>query len=112
MEWLQANWLPLSIVVAACVCFIIYMIKSSKTKGLRQTALEAILKAEQEYKTEEGQEKMIFAIDYVYSFLPAYIKLIIPCNIIKKYLNNFIQKAFDEVKELLDYQKPVEGGTK
>ena len=55
IEWLAANWLPLVIVIIAIVIGIIYLLKK---KGLRQTAIDAIVWAEREFATEAGQEKM------------------------------------------------------
>lgn len=106
MEWLQANWLPLTIVVGVVVIFIGYIIYLCKKTGLRKVALDAILKAEEQYHSTTGQERLQLAVDYVYEQLPALLRIAFTKDIIKKYLANFVQKVFDEVKELLDYQVP------
>ena len=107
MEWLQTNWLPLTIILAVIIAFIIYIVKRCKEKGLRQTAIEAILKAEEQYNSTTFKERLELAVEYVYASLPDVLKIAFTKDIIRKYLTNFIQKVFDEVKALLDYQKPT-----
>lgn len=105
MEWLQANWLPLLIVVLVAIGFIIYLIYLSKKKGLRRVALEAILLAEEKWNTTTGKERMQIAIEYVYEYIPSYVKIFLSKDLLNKLLTDFIQKVFDEVKKFLDFQK-------
>lgn len=112
MEWLQANWLPLLIVVLIVLGFIGWIVYLCKKKGLRTIALNAILEAEKELASADGAEKMAAAIAYFYNLLPVYIRALMPLDMVRGFIERFIQKIFDEVKELLDYQKPIEGGTK
>lgn len=107
MEWLQANWLPLAILAGVVIVFIIHLVKISKEKGLRQTALEAILKAEEQYNSTTGQERMKLAVEYVYASLPDVLKIAFTKDIIEKYLTKFIQKVFDEVKAMLTTQRKL-----
>ena len=105
MEWLQANWLPLLILVLVVIGFIIYLIYLSKKKGLRQVALEAILIAEEKWNTTTGKERLQIAVDYVYDYIPCYVKIFLSKELLNKILADFIQKVFDEVKKVLDFQK-------
>lgn len=105
MEWLQANWLPLLILVLVVISFIIYLIYLSKKKGLRQVALEAILIAEEKWNTTTGKERLQIAVDYVYDYIPSYVKIFLSKELLNKILADFIQKVFDEVKKVLDFQK-------
>ena len=105
MEWLQANWLPLLILVLVVIGFIIYLIYLSKKKGLRQVALEAILVAEEKWNTTTGKERLQIAVDYVYDYIPSYVKIFLSKELLNKILADFIQKVFDEVKKVLDFQK-------
>ena len=105
MEWLQANWLPLLILVLVVIGFIIYLIYLSKKKGLRQVALEAILIAEEKWNTTTGKERLQIAVDYVYDYIPSYVKIFLSKELLNKILADFIQKVFDEVKKVLDFQK-------
>ena len=105
MEWLQANWLPLLILVLVVIGFIIYLIYLSKKKGLRQVALEAILIAEEKWNTTTGKERLQIAVDYVYDYIPSYVKIFLSKELLNKILVDFIQKVFDEVKKVLDFQK-------
>src|SRR5574344_1874951 len=101
MEWLQANWLPLLILVLVVIGFIIYLIYLSKKKGLRQVALEAILIAEEKWNTTTGKERLQIAVDYVYDYIPSYVKIFLSKELHNKILADFIQKVFDEVKKVL-----------
>ena len=112
MEWLQANWLPLTIIILVVLGFIGWIIYLCTKKGLRQTALNAILEAEKELHTASGKEKMAAAVAHVYNLLPVIIRALLPLEMLSGFIEKFVQKVFDEVKELLDYQKPIEGGTK
>lgn len=105
MEWLQANWLPLLILVLVVIGFIIYLIYLSKKKGLRQVALEAILIAEEKWNTTTGKERLQIAVNYVYDYIPSYVKIFLSKELLNKILADFIQKVFDEVKKVLDFQK-------
>ena len=107
MEWLQANWLPLLIVILVVLIFIGIIIYLCKKKGLRQVALEAILYAEKQYNSTTGKERLEIAVNFMYDKLPCFITSIMPKETMKFMLENFIQTIFDEVKELLDYQKPT-----
>ena len=107
MEWLQANWLPVTIIGLMVLAFIIYLIKLSKEKGLRQVALEAILKAEEFYNSTSGQERMKMAVEYVYASLPDVLKIAFTKDIVEKYLTKLIQRVFDEVKAMLTTQREL-----
>ena len=84
MEWLQANWLPLLILVLVVIGFIIYLIYLSKKKGLRQVALEAILIAEEKWNTTTGKERLQIAVDYVYDYIPSYVKIFLSKELLNK----------------------------
>ena len=83
----------------------IYLIYLSKKKGLRQVALEAILIAEEKWNTTTGKERLQIAVDYVYDYIPSYVKIFLSKELLNKILADFIQKVFDEVKKVLDFQK-------
>lgn len=92
-EWLATNWLPLVVLLVVIIGMVFYMLKK---KGLRQVAIDAIVWAEREFSTEDGQEKMQQAIDYCQQVIP-FLNLI-PDAIIK----GFIQGIFDQIKAALD----------
>ena len=95
------KYIPLVIVIIAIVIGIIYLLKK---KGLRQTAIDAIVWAEREFATEEGQEKMQKAIDYCQQLIP--FLNFIPDSIIQ----SFLQGIFNQIKEALE-QQPSEKKT-
>ncbi len=108
MEWIQSNLPELIILVLAVISFILYIIYLCKRDGLRAVALRAILEAEKQYNSTTGKERLSFAVNYVYDYLPGYIKIVLPKSILEDFLQQFIQKVFDQVKDLLDYGKGVE----
>lgn len=101
VEWLAANWLPLVVVIIAIILGIVIILKK---KGLRQTAIDAIVWAEREFSTEDGKEKMQKAIDYCQQIVP--FLNFIPDALIQ----SFIQGVFNQIKEALE-QQPSEKKT-
>ena len=99
------TWLYITILVITVVSFIIYVFFQAKKNGLRETALQAILKAEEQYYSTTGKERFEIAFNYVYDLIPTTWKIILPKELLKKFLNNLIQSTFDEVKELLNFEK-------
>ena len=107
MEFIQANAPELIIIALAILSFIAYIFYMCKKEGLRKVALKAILEAEKMYYSTTGKERLQIAINYVYEYIPAYIKVILPKSILEDLLQKFIQEIFNQVKELLDYEKGV-----
>ena len=100
---LQENWLPILIIALVIIGFIGYIIYLILNKGIKNVALEAILKAEEFYNSTTGKERLEIAVNYVYELLPASIRTILPKEFLKNYIEKIIQKTFDKVKDLLDY---------
>ena len=105
MEWLQSNLLEIIIMTLVVIIFVLYIIYICKRDGLRNVALRAILEAEKQYNSTTGKERLSFAVNYVYEYLPGYIKIVLPKLILEEFLQQFIQKVFNQVKDLLDYEK-------
>lgn len=101
------NWDLPEIISAIIIIliFIIYLVYIIKRDGLRNVALKAILEAEKQYNSTTGKERLDFAVNYVYEYLPTYIKIVLPKTILKEWLQRFIQEIFSQVKDLLDYEK-------
>lgn len=108
MEWIKSNLPELIVLVIAVISFILYLIYLCKRDGLRKVALRAILEAEKLYNSTTGKERLAFAIAYVYDVLPSYIKVVLPKAFLESFLENFIQEVFNQVKDLLDFEKGVE----
>ena len=108
MEWLQNNLPELIVVIVITILFFIYVFYFIKKEGLRKVAIIAILEAEKLYNSTTGKERLSYAVDYVYEYLPSYVKLLFPKNVLKEDLEHFIQAVFDQVKDLLDYEKGVD----
>ena len=105
MEWIRFNLPELIILLLAVIAFILYIIYLCKRDGLRKVAIRAILEAEKLYNSTTGKERLAFAISYVYDVLPTYIKAVLPKAFLESFLENFIQEVFNQVKDLLDFEK-------
>lgn len=87
------------IAVALVISFIIYIAWQIKKKGLRQFAVEFILKAEDEFKQGDNETKLNYVIDKVIAFIPAPLNFFITREAVKA----FVQSVFDSTKKALDY---------
>lgn len=92
------------IVVIAILAFIMYLVWQIKKKGLRQTAINLIVRAENMYKKGENEKKINYVIDKIIVLIPAPLSFFITREAVRE----FIQTIFDEVKKALDYV-PKEG---
>lgn len=99
------DWLPILIIVILIVAFITYILFQCKKKGIRAVAIEAILKAEEQYNTTTGKERLNLAVSYVYNRLPSIVTSIFPEDIVNSIVEKLVQEIFDETKKLLDYNK-------
>ncbi len=91
----------ISIVLVALIviAFIIWLVWQIKKKGLKEFAIEMIIKAEEMYKKGENQEKLNYVIDKVIGMLPKPLQFFITREAVQK----FVQSVFDTVKKALDY---------
>ena len=89
----------IAIVVIAILAFIMYLVWQIKKKGLRQTAINLIVRAENMYKKGENENKINYVIDKIIVLIPAPLSFFITREAVRE----FIQTIFDEVKKALDY---------
>lgn len=94
----------ISIVVILVIAFGLWLAWQIKKNGLKEFAVQMIIKAEDMYKKGQNEEKMNYVIDKVISLIPLPLSLFITREMVK----NFIQKIFDDVKRALDYQPKKE----
>ena len=87
------------IAILLVVAFILYIAWQIKKKGLRQFAIDFILKAEEEFEQGDNETKLNFVIDKVIALIPVPLSLFITRETVK----TFIQSVFDSVKKALDY---------
>lgn len=76
---------------------------SIKLKGLRQTAIDLIVKAEGAFEQGMNDEKFSFVVDSITAFLPSVAKVFINESTIKM----FVQAVFDSIKSALDVQPKI-----
>ena len=74
-----------------------------KLKGLRQTAIDLIVKAEEMFEKGKNSEKFQLVVDGILNCIPAPLKLFINENTIEL----FVQTVFDSIKSALDAQPKV-----
>ncbi len=96
--------IEIAIVVIAILAFILYLVWQIKKKGLRTTAVDLIVKAEDMFKQGDNENKLNYVIDKIIVLIPAPLSFFITREAVRE----FIQTIFDEVKKALDYV-PKEG---
>jgi hypothetical protein len=89
----------LVIAVLLIAAFIVYIVWQIKKKGLRQFAVDCIVKAEDMYNHGDNEGKLNYVIDKVIAVIPAPLSLFITRETVKA----FVQSVFDSVKKALDY---------
>ena len=63
------------VIVAIFTCLIIDVIISVKKDGLRKTAIEFIVRAENMYEKGMNTEKFDYVFDIVYNSIPGFFKI-------------------------------------
>lgn len=95
-----ATIIEIAIVVIAILAFILYLVWQIKKKGLRETAVDLIVKAEDMFKQGDNENKLNYVIDKIISIIiPKPLRLFITRDAVK----SFVQSVFDETKKALDY---------
>ena len=89
----------LVIAVLLIAAFIVYIVWQIKKKGLRQFAVDFIVKAEDMYNQGDNEGKLNYVIDKVIALIPAPLSFFITRETVK----TFVQSVFDSVKKALDY---------
>lgn len=92
--------IEIAIVVIAILAFILYLVWQIKKKGLRATAVDLIVKAEEMFRQGDNKNKLNYVIDKIISItIPKPLSLFITRDSVK----SFVQSVFDETKKALDY---------
>ena len=92
--------IEIAIVVIAILAFILYLVWQIKKIGLRATAVDLIVKAEEMFRQGDNENKLNYVIDKIISItIPKPLSLFITRDSVK----SFVQSVFDETKKALDY---------
>lgn len=92
--------IEIAIVVIAILAFILYLVWQIKKKGLRATAVDLIVKAEEMFRQGDNENKLNYVIDKIISItIPKPLSMFITRDSVK----SFVQSVFDETKKALDY---------
>lgn len=95
-----ATIIEIAIVVIAILAFILYLVWQIKKKGLRETAVDLIVKAEEMFRQGDNENKLNYVIDKIISItIPKPLSMFITRDSVK----SFVQSVFDETKKALDY---------
>lgn len=95
-----ATIIEIAIVVIAILAFILYLVWQIKKKGLRETAVDLIVKAEEMFRQGDNENKLNYVIDKIISItIPKPLSIFITRDSVK----SFVQSVFDETKKALDY---------
>ncbi len=95
-----ATIIEIAIVVIAILAFILYLVWQIKKKGLRATAVDLIVKAEEMFRQGDNENKLNYVIDKIISItIPKPLSIFITRDSVK----SFVQSVFDETKKALDY---------
>ena len=87
------------IAILLVAAFILYIAWQIKKKGLRQFAVDFIVKAEDMYNKGDNENKLNYVIDKIIAMIPVPLNLFITREAVKA----FVQGVFDSVKKALDY---------
>ena len=94
--------LSIVVIIAVLVVFLavigLKIYSSIKLKGLRQTAIDLICKAEEEYEKGKNDEKFKIVVNGLLSVLPSSAKIFLN----ERTINYFVQSVFDSIKIALD----------
>ena len=92
--------IEIAIVVISILAFILYLVWQIKKKGLRATAVDLIVKAEEMFRQGDNENKLNYVIDKIISItIPKPLSIFITRDSVK----SFVQSVFDETKKALDY---------
>ncbi len=91
--------IEIAIIVIAILAFILFLVWQIKKKGLRATAVDLIVKAEDMFKQGDNENKLNYVIDKIIAIIPMPLSLFITREAVRE----FIQTIFDETKKALDY---------
>lgn len=80
----------------AMICLAYVLIKINKK--IRLKAYELFLKAEHNFVSGAGENKMNYVVENIYCYLPVPVRIFIN----EESLRKLVQKIFDEIKDLLD----------
>lgn len=91
----------IAIIMVLFLGFIGFKLYSNiKLKGLRQTAIDLIVEAENAYEKGKNNEKFQAVFKGLINALPAYARIFLT----EETINYFIQSVFDSIKSALDNQ--------
>ena len=96
-EFLAENWAVIS-AAAIVVVYLVYLTITKQWTRIREFAYQVMLLAERTFGDENGKIKFDFVVRIVFKNLPAWLKLFIHEDDIKK----LIQTWYDKAKDFLD----------
>lgn len=92
--------ITITVLVIAILILAFCLYYQIKQRGLRGTAIQLIVYAENMIGSGKGEEKMNYVIDKFIALLPMPFSVLFTREMVK----TFIQEVFDEIKDALDYK--------
>lgn len=93
-EFLAENWAVIS-AAAIVVVYLVYLTITKQWTRIREFAYQVMLLAERTFGDENGKIKFDFVVRIVFKNLPAWLKLFIHEDDIKKLIQTWYNKAKD-----------------
>ncbi|MCR4436145.1 MAG: hypothetical protein QHH06_10230 [Clostridiales bacterium] len=87
-EFFVNNW-PTIVIILLLLGYIVYLAVTKQWAKLREMAYKIMLAAEKVFATGEGQKKFDYVFDRVYSLVPAWLKLFLPPEELKRKLQEW-----------------------
>lgn len=93
-EFLVVNW-PSIVIISVFLIIVLVLVIQKRWDVLRQIAYKMMLAAEMAYASGEGRAKFEFVFTQVYSIVPAWFKVFVPENILRRKLQDWFNLAKD-----------------
>lgn len=106
MDTLTIAYVALMILIVGAAVIISVLFKNKKSEALFTIVKKLVDEAEEKFGSGTGELKYNYVVKKVYAIMPGYVRLFVS----EKLLDIWIEKAVDELQELL--QKQIEGETK
>lgn len=97
LDFISQNW-PSLIIAAGILVYIVYLSATRQWIKVREFAYEMMLCAERVFADDQGKLKFDFVVNFVYDYLPAWMKMFVK----RETLNKLVQNLYDTAKDLLD----------
>ena len=93
-----SNWSTI-LIVALFFVYVVYLLGTRQWTRLREIAYKIMLKAEKIFKTGQGRKKFDYVFEQVYDLVPAWLRLFVPEDTLRRKLQEWYNHAKDYVDD-------------